>query len=68
MANKSGLLNVELNVQRLEQVKTFKHLGSILEENSWLNNEVDVRLGNGENIFNTLKTTCFGKRGGTEGN
>lgn len=62
ITNGNSIHNIEINGQRIEQVQSFKYLGTIIEESGRLDKEMDERMGKAGRIYNTMRSTFLGKR------
>lgn len=54
--------SIQINGQEIEQVDSYKYLGSIIESNGRIDKEINERMGKAGRIYNTMKTTFLGKR------
>ena len=54
--NQSKRVNLQLNTQVIEQVKCFKHLGSISADDGKSQREVSTRIAEAKQAFNRVKT------------
>jgi len=61
VARKAGKLDIMIEGKKLEQIKQYKYLGSIIEEEGRCNKEIRARIGMGKNVFNKKKTTFCSK-------
>lgn len=53
---------MQLNGKQIRQVKSYKHLGSTIEDNGKMKGAKNDRLEKTEKIFNTMKTTFFRRK------
>ena len=61
VARKAGKLDIMIEGKKLEQIKQYKYLGSIIEEEGRCNKEIRARIGMGKSVFNKKKTTFCSK-------
>jgi hypothetical protein len=53
--NGNGVVNITIDGQKLEQVKSFKYLGSIISEDGRSHSDVKVRIAMAKEAFNKRK-------------
>ena len=53
---------IKIKEQLLEQVKSYRDLGTLIECNGKVNEEISERTGKVGRLFNILKSTFFGKK------
>ena len=53
--DRDGVVNITVDVQRLEQVKSFKYLGSIITEYGRSHSDVKIRIAMAKNASNKRK-------------
>lgn len=54
--------SIKLQGKQIEQVESFKYLGSIIENNGKIDKEINDRMGKTGRIYNMLKSTFLGKK------
>ena len=59
-----GLLspNIQLNGETMEEVQSFKYLGSCFSSNSGVKEEVSMRMGEGMRTFGAMKRLWSARR------
>ena len=50
-----GVVNITVNEKRIEQVKSFKYLGSVMTEDGRSHSDVKVRIAMAKDAFNKRK-------------
>lgn len=51
--------NINIDRERIEQVKRFNYIGTIIDEKEALNKEINETIWNTGKLYNTLKTMFF---------
>lgn len=54
--------SIKLQGKQIEQVESFKYLGSIIQNNGKIDKEINDRMGKTGRIYNMMKTTFLGKK------
>lgn len=57
--NVNGVLNIQLDVQEIEWVKSFAYLEKVIQDNGMIETEIDERLGKVGSLFSALKNNFF---------
>src|SRR6059036_3490061 len=50
-----GVVNITVDVKKIEQVKSFKYLGSVITEDGRIHSDVKVRIAMAKDAFNKRK-------------
>ena len=62
IANEIKEQKIQIKGQLLEQVKSYKYLGTLIGYNGKVNGEIAQKTVKVGRLFNMLKSTCFGRK------